>query len=410
MHANGSGVKRLTSGPDGNFHPTWAPDGSLIAFARLEIFRGLPAGVRPPTNAGIYEIRPDGTSHKRLTKSLTAGSDDSPDWSPDGKSIVFVRRDAIHLMNADGSGITRLTSIGGASHSFNPAWSPDGRKILFEQLVGGSIEIVTMNADGTGLTRMNLNAGNTPLGKPDWQPVPAVGSETPTATSEPSVSSPSSPLPAMCHASQVTGDFDGNGQPDAATVALTKCLLEPSDQRGRFETEYSLDVRWPPSDGIVPLPDCGNVCTALAATDLNLDGIDEFVLKVDEGSSYTIQVYELPASEAFEDPAGTAPPGGPGFPPDQAAQFGVGGSVTAFAALGCPGNNEIIVEIAKLDSNHSEYAVHETVLRFDPIDAPPFGQFTVVSTRDYKEPFDNEVGPGDRFEPGGPCWMDEPNP
>jgi hypothetical protein len=191
---------------------------------------------------------------------------------------------------------------------------------------------------------------------------------------------------------------------------LTKCLVQPGDQRGRADTKYSLEVRWPPSEGVAPLPDCDNVCKALAATDLNLDGTDEFVLKIQEGaSSYIVQVYELPASEAFGDPAEIAPPGGPAFPPDQAAQFQVGGSVVGYWALGCsPGNNQIIAEVAKLNSQHTEYAVHKTVLRFDPIGAPPFAQFTVVSQSDFTEPFDPQVGPGDQFEPGGPCWMEQP--
>jgi len=414
MNADGSGSRRVTeSGPQKlDFHPTWSPDGSRIAFARFTFSEPLSHDVfsgQEPSGSGIYIVKTSGADPTRLTEgpSPDIGLDEWPDWSPDGKQIVFQRAFQIYVMNVDGSGLKKLTS-GGSSAA--PSWSPDGTKLVFQREIrsSGEDDLYIMDADGSGLT--SLHVGPAEDLSPDWQPVPAVGSETPPATSEPSPSPTPSPLPAMCHASQAIGDFDGDGQPDTATVALTKCLLEPGDQRGRFETEYSLDVRWPPFEGIVPLPDCENVCQALAATDLNLDGIDEFVLKVNEGSSYIIEVFELPASEAFGDPASITPPGGPGFPPDQAAQFGVGGSVTAFAALGCPGNNQIIVEIAKLDSKQSEYAVHETVLRFDPIDAPPFGQFTVVSTRDYTESYDQEVGPGDRFEPGGPCWMEEPNP
>jgi Tol biopolymer transport system component len=427
MNADGSDATRLTSGSGQDRHPTWAPDGSRIAFARLDpdIYYG--PGTPPPPTGGIYMMKPDGADLTRLTKAPEAsiGVDDWPDWSPDGSRIAFGRVGEIYVMDNDGSGLAKLTdSEEGNSPSAEPAWSPDGKKIVFERVPGGdaSYEIFTMNSDGTDLTQTGLTAGHSGVIAPDWQPVPVASSPSPPPANEPSPRPTPSPLPDKCDASQVTGDFNGDRTPDLALVAKTDCLY-PLPQRkrdgdSRFTTEYALRVQWPPpggeghpSEGMVPMPDCQVVCRAVAATDLNLDGIDELVVKIDEGASpYSVQFYELPEDEAFGDPANIAPPGAsPDFPSEKTARFAVGGSVTHYVALGCePSNQQVIVEIADLNPEQTEYSIHKVVLRFDPLDAPPFGQFTVTSTSDSNEPFDPNVGPGDRFEPGAPCWIEAP--
>ncbi|MGA0557795.1 prolyl oligopeptidase family serine peptidase [Larkinella sp. VNQ87] len=68
-------------------------------------------------------------------KALTHGSESAsqPDWSPDGKSIAFVRsvkgKPQIFVMPLDGGEAWQLTKLPyGAS---GPQWSPDGQRILF---------------------------------------------------------------------------------------------------------------------------------------------------------------------------------------------------------------------------------------------------------------------------------------
>jgi Tol biopolymer transport system component len=373
--------------------PSWAPDGHRIAFVRE---------CGPDETSSLMVMRLGETEAAQIADLGTFASTSS--WSPDGKKIVFAKEGRIFVVSPDGQSLQLLTDTGEDS---SPVWAPDGKQIAFSSSRDGNQEIYVMNADGSAQT--NITNDEADDFAPSWQPLPAAPPLSPTASTQPPPTP--TPFPAECNASQVTGNFDGDGQPDTATVARTDCLIDPGDKGDRFSTEYSLQVRWPPSEGIAPLPDCDNVCKAVAASDLNLDGTDEFVLKTQEGaSSYVVQIYELPASDAFGDPARTASPGDPpGFPAGETARFIVGGSVSHYAALGCwPGNNEIHAEIAVLNEQQTEYSVHKTVLRFDPIDAQPFGQFTIVSTTDFNERFDTEVGPGDRFEPGGPCWMEQP--
>jgi Tol biopolymer transport system component len=407
MNSDGMGEIRLTSTREVERHPTWAPDGSLIAFARLTVDESLGPGPALPPSGQIYVMHPDGTEVIRLTEGPSVGADDWPDWSPDGNAIVFQRGPNLYVIDAEGGGLRRITDDeNGATPSARPTWSPDGRKIVFERQPKGEafMAIHTMDADGSELVRTDLTGAGSGVIGPDWQPVPVEVSAPPSPRTSPRPTP--SPLPEECDASEVTGNFDGDGEPDTATVAKTDCLIDPGDQGDRFSTEYSLQVQWPPSEGIAPLPECRKKCRAAAAADLNGDGIDEFILQVDAGASTDFfQVYELPASEAFGRPATVAPPGSRRWPSGRPAEFSLFGSVLHFSALGCDLiRHEVIVKDVGVNEAQTEYLIHESILRFEPVDSPPFGRFTMVSERDSTEPYDPSVHPGDQFEPGDPCW------
>ncbi len=58
-------------------------------------------------------------------------------------------------MNANGSAQTRLTD--NAAADWLPDWSPDGRQIVFVSDRDGDNEIAVMNADGSGQRRLTNN-------------------------------------------------------------------------------------------------------------------------------------------------------------------------------------------------------------------------------------------------------------
>lgn len=257
------------------------------------------------------------------------------------------------------------------------------------------------------------------FGGPDPRPGAAPSaSDAPEPTQSPSpVASPSpSPtetipgFPAECDASQVAADFDGDGRDDVVVIHRARCLYErPGYAEILTDFEFAMRVTWGGgSSGVAGMADCTRTCTALGAGDLDGDGAFELFAAVDEwASTLTLQVFELPQSEAFGDPSTVAAPGAPGFPANEPARIPYGGSATLYAALGCePASHEAIVETAELNEEQTEYSVNRTVLRFDQTPTPPFGELTVVSTSEHTEPFDPDVGPGDLFEPGAPCWME----
>jgi len=71
---SGDGLTQLTSSGANALDPAFSPSGTRIAFVRF--------------GYGVYTMNPDGKALKRLT---TNGRDSYPTWSPDGKSIAFVR-------------------------------------------------------------------------------------------------------------------------------------------------------------------------------------------------------------------------------------------------------------------------------------------------------------------------------
>jgi Tol biopolymer transport system component len=162
MNADGSGQRNLTRewGLDG--FPDWSPDGRKILF-----------GSKRDGNWEIYLMNADGSGLWNLTRH--PATDNSAAWSPDGRKIAFIRSrryalfdGEIYVMNADGSGLRGLTSE--AARESGVAWSPDGQKIAFSgwPRAGGNGEIYVMNADGSGLRNLTRSPGHDFA--PAWSP------------------------------------------------------------------------------------------------------------------------------------------------------------------------------------------------------------------------------------------------
>jgi Tol biopolymer transport system component len=115
-------------------------------------------------NVQIFSVARPGAKAHKLT---SGGSGYNPDYSPDGRQIVFERRfggvkpDAIVTMGSDGSSPTLVQTTCSADPCLgdnSPAWSPDATQLVFERAFGpiikdtaaGGLELITSNADGTG--------------------------------------------------------------------------------------------------------------------------------------------------------------------------------------------------------------------------------------------------------------------
>lgn len=111
----------------------------------------------------IFTINPDGTDRRQLTFE---GDNGRPDWSPDGRRIVFntLRQGKIWVavMDAGGSNQKLLTE----GHA--PDWSPDGTQIAFGKCVPNGCEIWLIGADGSGQRQVTRSGSF--KAAPSWSP------------------------------------------------------------------------------------------------------------------------------------------------------------------------------------------------------------------------------------------------
>lgn len=109
-------------------------------------------------------------SRKRALRHPGARFEESASFSPDGRSILFVRDDRIHVMRRNGRGAHPLRSDT-LDHAC-PRFSPDASKISFWRgRHGRSGGYFVMNADGTGLRRIaGIGPNETSWGCPSWFP------------------------------------------------------------------------------------------------------------------------------------------------------------------------------------------------------------------------------------------------
>jgi TolB protein len=150
------------------FSPDWSPTGPLIAFVKRVEHH----------DAQITVARPDGSHWRQLTHTLGTRSSPgsryngnySPSFAPGGRRIVYVGNDGpevidtyrICIVHIDGSHNHCITEEGGDDRS--PSFSPGGHRIVF--LRGGDIWV--MQDDGTH--QRNLTHSTSSESYPAWSP------------------------------------------------------------------------------------------------------------------------------------------------------------------------------------------------------------------------------------------------
>ena len=106
-------LPQLTSGP-GSL--SWSPDSKELVYSMA---------------GSVWRQKLDSTEAVQLTDG--PGYDYQPDWSPDGKSVVYVsyQKDAMELWLLDlTTGKSQQLTSGGAVN-VEPRWSPDGKKLVW---------------------------------------------------------------------------------------------------------------------------------------------------------------------------------------------------------------------------------------------------------------------------------------
>ena len=132
--------------------PAWSPNGRYIAFVDRE--------------AGELRIA---TANGTEVRTLRVGHFPAyPSWSPSGRKLVFQDSAGLELISVDGVGARRRLASGGAA----PDWSPRGRRIAYSvALDTGSSPIYVINPNGTHRQLVaRVRNGSYSLLSPAWSP------------------------------------------------------------------------------------------------------------------------------------------------------------------------------------------------------------------------------------------------
>ena len=151
----------LPTGRSAATTPAWSPNGREIAFTdRLELDQQR-------SMIRIFAMTVDGAA-KRLVATLAS----DPTWAPDGSKLAYVAYESrfaeaghVAVVNANGSAPRRISTATEAESG--PSWSPRGRLIAFTRGSGAGSSIVTVRPDGTGEQAVVRGRGAV---DPAWRP------------------------------------------------------------------------------------------------------------------------------------------------------------------------------------------------------------------------------------------------
>ena len=106
-------LPQVTSGPDG---AAWSPDGQELVYAM---------------QGSLWRQRVGSREAVQLTDG--PGYDAEPDWSPDGRRILFTsyRNDALEIWVLNARDGTSRTLVANGAVNLDARWSPDGSRIAF---------------------------------------------------------------------------------------------------------------------------------------------------------------------------------------------------------------------------------------------------------------------------------------
>ena len=170
MDADGNDPVRITRPVRGKFgyfvgfrSPSWSPDGRRLAYSFSSDIKA---------DRDVWVMNADGGNKRRLARTTDCAEVDV-DWNPKGAQLVATcvfgwgTKD-LRLMNADGSNVRTLLRSVAPKGAGAPEWSPDGRRIVFAEAWPNWWEISVMDVANRSLVQ--LTNAKVLSADPDWSP------------------------------------------------------------------------------------------------------------------------------------------------------------------------------------------------------------------------------------------------
>ena len=139
--------------------PRWSPDGKSVAFMR-QTPQAVSIAIQPVGGLTVREL---------LTVDRPSGIQ-GPQWAPDGRALAYTRaetdgRTGVHVVDLAGSNREIAAPEG---TSMFPSWSPDGRRIAFQHEKVGPRQIWAVGSGGGDAAP--LSKASQELSHPQWSP------------------------------------------------------------------------------------------------------------------------------------------------------------------------------------------------------------------------------------------------
>jgi Tol biopolymer transport system component len=155
----GRAVRQITDRPGTNVDPSFSPNGKKIVFV------GCPQAECYKQDYEIFTVPLAGGAGKRLTRDKI--EDHDPSYAPDGSGLAWVSKFPlvdgtawdVRISGVDGSNPRRL--VGDDGLTSRPEWSRDSTKIYFHRRAPDDthFDIYEIRPDGSGLLQITTGTG-----------------------------------------------------------------------------------------------------------------------------------------------------------------------------------------------------------------------------------------------------------